>query len=62
MTISKLLLAALCLGSVLGGAVVSGVVVSSGVECTAEAVQHQPSDAKKEFWDSEVTRGGAKGY
>ncbi|EOD4814565.1 MULTISPECIES: hypothetical protein [Serratia] len=61
MTISKILLFVLCLGSALGGAVVTGVVISTGNDCTLTKPESQKG-AEAKFWSGQSTRGGAKGY
>lgn len=62
MTISKWLIALMCVGSALAGSVVTVVVQSNG-ECTVVAEQQrQQRDADASFEARPNTRGGVKGY
>lgn len=62
MTISKILLLVLCLGSALGGAVLTRVVVSSGEECAVSVPQNQKEAATKKFWEGKDKPGPSKGF
>ncbi|MFU4468316.1 hypothetical protein ACM72L_14795 [Pseudomonas aeruginosa] len=61
MTISKWLIALMCVGSALAGSVVT-VVVQSNSECTVVAEQQRQRDADASFEARPNTRGGVKGY
>lgn len=60
MTISKILLLVLCLGSAVGGAVMTSVVISSGEECSAS--QKQKAAATKKFREGKDEPGPSKGF
>ncbi|KSC68583.1 hypothetical protein AO895_14410 [Pseudomonas aeruginosa] len=62
MTISKWLIALMCVGSALAGSVVT-VMVQSNSGCTVVAEQQrQQRDADASFEARPNTRGGVKGY